>query len=223
MKRWIRFFQTRPCALLLLYWPFHSLWYEFLRRTHLPQESVWTVGCFLDEKIPFCEWFVIPYLSWYLGILGILLITLVTSKGDFLRTNALILSSLFLSMVFCTLVPNGIDPALRPDFQALGRENLLTKCVEWIYLLDSPPRNVFPSMHVSVAIAMYVSALRSERLLRGRFSRLFFGVWTLLIVCSTVFIKQHGILDVFAGVFVALSVIFFVFFVEKTCEKKGVI
>ena len=57
---------------LLLGWVFYFAMY-FLTEKLIPADSCTPVWCPLDDRIPFCEWFLIPYVGWYLLVAGSLL------------------------------------------------------------------------------------------------------------------------------------------------------
>ncbi len=220
MKSILDFLKNRKYALILLYWPIHSLWYELLRICYPDDSSVLIIESAWDKCIPFCEWFVIPYYSWYLCIAGVLIYTLVRCKREFFRASFLIVGCMLLPMIFCTLCPNGIDIALRPNFETLGRDNIATRLVQLIYAADTPARCVMPSMHVSVSFAMLFAVLKSKIMLKRPIYRSLAAVWCVAISLSTVFIKQHSILDVFAGIGTALLVLALALIAEKLYDKK---
>ncbi len=217
-------FKNKSYALLTLYFPLHFLWYELLRITLADSSDILYVSTELDSKIPFCEWFIIPYCLWYFYIAFMLFYSLKQSKREFLRADLMLTATMFLPMLFCTLCPNGIPLELRPDFSALGRENLATRLVELIYAADTPPRNVFPSVHTSVSCALFFIALRSESLKGRPLFKALCGIFSLSVVLSTVFIKQHSVLDLLAGIGVALPVlgadILIELFIEKRTERR---
>lgn len=219
MKKIASFIKEHKYCLILLYWPFHSLWYELLRIFNPDDTDVLMIESALDDKIPFCEWFVIPYYTWYVCIALTLLYPLFKSKREFLRANTLLIGCMVLPMVFCTFCPNGIDVSLRPDFETLGRENIATKLVEFIYLVDTPPRNVMPSMHVSVSWGMFFAVLQSKVMCKKTVWKILAGVWCVMISLSTVFVKQHSILDVFAGFAVGVLVFLLVYIGERIGDK----
>lgn len=220
MKKIVDFFKNHKYCLILLYWPIHMIWYELLRILNPDASKVLIIESALDKKIPFCEWFVIPYYSWYLCIAAILLYPLFRSKREFIRASLLLIGCMVLPMIFCTVCPNGIDVSLRPDFESLGRDNIATRLVQLIYIADSPPRNVMPSMHVSVSWAMFFAILQSKLMLKKPIFKALSFIWCVAISLSTVFIKQHSILDVFAGIGTAVIVFILVLFAEKSYNKK---
>ncbi|MBO5869221.1 MAG: phosphatase PAP2 family protein [Clostridia bacterium] len=215
MEKTNDFFKKRKYGLILLYWPIHFIWYELLKVSFPDDASVLIIESALDRMIPFCEWFVIPYYSWYLCIAATLLYPFFRCKREFIRASLLLIGCMVLPMIFCTLCPNGIDVSLRPDFETLGRDNIATRLVQLIYLADSPPRNVMPSMHVSVSWAMFFAVIQSKIMLKKPIFKALSGVWCIAISLSTVFIKQHSILDVFAGIGTAVLVAVTVYIAEK--------
>ena len=207
-------------SIILLYWPIHSIWYELLRIAYLDNNVV-IIESALDPKIPFCEWFIIPYCTWYFCIAAIVIYPLFKSdRREFLRSNLVLMGAMLIPMFICTFVPNGIDMALRPDFETLGRDNFAIDMVKMIYAADTPPRNVMPSMHVSISFAMFFVILQSKTMCKKAYAKVLAFVWCLMISASTVFIKQHSILDVYAGIAVAVAVALIGYFGEKIYDKR---
>ena len=127
---------------------------------------------------------------------------------------------MFIPMVICTAVPNGLSESIRPDFAALGRDNIAIHLVKFIYAADSPPRSVMPSMHCSVAVALFFAVIQSESLAYKKWPKICAGILSFLIVLSTVFIKQHSILDLFAGVMFGLAAALIVRIIEVRARKR---
>lgn len=88
---------------------------------------------------------------------------------------------------------------VRPEFEVDG---LFTFGMNIVYFLDTPT-NLFPSMHCSIAW-MAARLLLSSKHLKHRPTTCIcaFG-FSVLVFLSTLFTKQHVILDVFGGVLVA--------------------
>lgn len=219
MKKLIDYIKNNRYCLWLIYWPFHGLLYEAIRII-TADSQVLMIESPLDAKIPFCEWFIIPYVSWYLCIAGLTVFSVYKGKREFYRVNGLIIGCMVLPMIFCTVVPNGISIAMRPDFDTLGRDNILISLVKLIYAADSPPRNVMPSMHVSVSFAMFFAVIKSKFFKKNYIFKAFSGIWAVMISLSTVFIKQHSILDVFAGIGTAVLVFIIVIVAEAVYDRR---
>ena len=48
---------------LLLFWPLFGIMFSFVERFY-NVGSYYVMHCAFDDAIPFCEWFLIPYLFW---------------------------------------------------------------------------------------------------------------------------------------------------------------
>lgn len=156
--------------------------------------------CKLDDLFPFNEWFVIPYYLWFPFVAVIVAYLLFTSKKDYYKCC----SFLFIGMTICLLIysfwPNGQD--LRPDLNTLGRDNILITIVRNLYATDTNT-NVCPSIHVYNSIGIVIAIFHNEKLKRipwFKYSSLVLGI---LICLSTVFLKQHSVVDGICGILLA--------------------
>ena len=89
-----------------------------------------------------------------------------------------------------------VYPTALPRSETVG-EGFFAKSLEVNYSLD-PPYNCFPSLHVAWA---FVAALTCYRVHRG--VGLVALVWAAIIGVSTLFTKQHYVVDVIAGIAIA--------------------
>ena len=173
----------------LLFWPAYLLRY-FLIELFNPAQSYHVMHCVLDDKIPFCEFFLVFYVSWYVLIVGIHLYTLLYDVDTFCRYSKFLCVSMTMSTMVFLLYPSCQN--LRPA--ELPRDNFLSSVMGFLYTVDTPT-NVFPSEHVIGAIAALAAAAHTERLRKpGRLTIL--TALTVLICASTLFLKQHSALDV---------------------------
>lgn len=180
----------------LLFWPVYLLRY-FLIENWNPARSYHVMHCALDDRIPFCEGFLIFYVLWYLLIVGIHLYTLLYDADTFRRYSKFLTISITISTGIFLLCPS--CQQLRPA--QFPRDNLLSRAVGLLYAVDTNT-NVFPSEHVIGALAALAAAAHTERLRRpDRLAAL--SVLTVLICASTVFLKQHSVLDVLGGLTVS--------------------
>ena len=149
-----------------------------------------TIG--LDNIIPFNSIFIIPYIYWYLYIIIGFIFILVNSRKDYIR----IFISFFIGMSVCYIVyylyPTEIT---RPTIE---NSNILNYLVNIIYSLDRPV-NCFPSLHVLTTyfIMRYTKYKDSKK----RFY--YTQIVGILIILSTLFIKQHFIVDVVSAIVLA--------------------
>jgi len=144
--------------------------------------------------IPFQEWFIIPYMLWMVSIVALSLYTLLYDVDSFKRYMKFLTVSMSISTVIFLVYPSCQN--LRPE--VMPRQNLLSKCVELLYTADTNT-NVFPSEHAIGSIAVWLTTLRI-RGLRSPGKAIAVSILMLLICLSTVFLKQHSILDVLAAV-----------------------
>lgn len=176
---------------LLLFWPVYALGFILLEN-FVNGEQCHVIHCPLDDRIPFCEWFLIPYVFWYFCLFGISVYTLLYDVSVFRKFMKYLMLTTGAAFVVYILYPSRQE--LRP--QIFFRENVLTAVVKTLYHVDTNT-NVFPSLHVMHAFAILSAGLRAKGLEQDVW-KWFFGITTVLVCLSTVFLKQHSILD---GVF----------------------
>ena len=97
------------------------------------------------------------------------------------------------------------------------RENVFTDAVRWLYRTDTPT-NVLPSIHVFNSLAIHMSLTNCEALRDKKVIRYGSLVLTLLIIMSTMFLKQHSVIDVCCGATLALFGYLF-FYPQKAGEE----
>lgn len=143
----------------------------------------------LDDKIPFVEAFVIPYVLWYPLLFGVGIALLLTDEVGFRRYMLFVGISFFSILTLNIIFPNAQE--LRPD--PLPRDNFFTDIIEMIYKADTNT-NVIPSMHVVGAMGAVVAVFCSKSF--NSWWRIGVLVLSVLTTLSTVLIKQHSALDV---------------------------
>jgi membrane-associated phospholipid phosphatase len=172
----------------------------------------------LDDYIPFNEWFVIPYLLWFLYIFVTVAYFFFTSKNDYYKCCAYLFIGMTICLIIYSIWPNG--HYLRVNLSSLGRENILIDIVARIYRLDTST-NVLPSIHVYNSIAANIAIRKSERLKNIKWLQVATLILTVLICMSTVFLKQHSILDVFSAIILNIIMYMIVYIPDwKGATKK---
>ena len=191
LKRLRAILRQNPHLRYILFLPAFLICFFTLERLIAPEDVRWWVYSPLDDLIPFWEGFVIPYYFWYplLFVTGLLL--LLKDVPNFKNYMRFLIFGFGGALLFCLIVPNG--QLLRPE--AFSNDNALSRLVGLMYSMDTNT-NVFPSMHVIGSVAAAGAAWKSAALKKLRLP------WTLLAVAvslSTVFIKQHSVLDIFGA------------------------
>lgn len=177
---------------LLLYWPLYGLFFMTLERG-LKLDYTYVSSVF-DSFIPFCEFFIIPYYFWFLFIIGMLIYSLLYNIDTFRKYMWYIIITYSVTLVIYILWPTAQN--LRPS--TFARDNLFTDIVEFLYGFDTNT-NVCPSLHVIGSFAVFFAAWNDDYLSKPKF-RICFLVVTILICISTVFLKQHSVIDIIFGV-----------------------
>lgn len=182
---------------LLLFWPVFGLAFLFLERFQ-PQRSYRPMYCALDDLIPFCEWALLPYLFWFVFLIGALAYTFFFDVRAFRRMMRFVIVTCGVTIALYLLFPT--CQQLRPN--VFVRDNALTRFVVWFYAFDTNT-NVCPSLHV-IGSAAAMLALWDCRALQTRAWKWGAGLTALCISLSTLFMKQHSVLDVLCAVPVCL-------------------
>jgi len=181
---------------LLLGWVVYFSLY-FLTENLIPEEACHVIHCRLDDLIPFNEWFLIPYVFWYLLIVVSLGYFALYNTDSFRRLQIFIIVTQMTAMLIYILYPNRQD--LRPE--EFLRDNLLTRGVAFLYAFDTNT-NVCPSLHVAYSIGIASVWLKEKG--SGVLWKSFVVVAVILICMSTCFIKQHSAMDALVALPVCL-------------------
>ncbi len=179
--------------LWLLYWPIYSLLFLYAERFY-QVEQYHVMYCRLDDLIPFCEIFVIPYLFWFVYLIGMHIYTLLYDVDAFRKMMKFIVLTYSVTIVIYFIFPTCQE--LRPI--TFDRDNFLTRFMARFYRFDTST-NVCPSIHVIGSLAVMFTALHTKGSER-RGWKAAFVVCAILICISTVFLKQHSVLDVLAAI-----------------------
>ena len=181
---------------LLLGWVGYFILY-FLTENLIPADACHPVHMWLDDVIPFCEWFLIPYVFWYALIVISLGYFLLYNVDSFKRLQTYIIITQILAMACYILYPTRQD--LRPT--EFVNDNFLTQCVGFLYAFDTNT-GVCPSLHVAISLGI-LSVWTKEKGAR-KWWKAFVAVSVVLICLSTMFLKQHSAVDFFAAIPVCL-------------------
>ncbi len=190
--------------LMLLYWPLFSLVFQLLEHR---QGIEWiAVRSRFDGMIPFCEYFIIPYYFWFVYLVWMLVYTFFFDIPSFKKYMTFIIISYSLTCLIYVIIPT--EQNLRIDLSE--RSNVFEDLVWQLQTSIDNNKNVCPSLHVTGSFAVLFTAWNSERY-RSVFWRAVFIAITVLISVSTVFLKQHSIIDIAAAVGLCFAIYPFVF------------
>lgn len=199
---------------LLLFWPAYILRYIIIENLNPAAEYV-TVWCPLDDWIPFQEGFLIFYVMWYVFIVGMHLYTLLFDITSFRRYTKFLVISILISTATFLLFPTcqELRPAVFP------RDNYLTRLVQMIYSVDTST-NVCPSEHVIGSVAVLLAAFHTKSLCSpGKLTAI--SVLAVLISVSTVFLKQHSVVDIIAALPVCVVAYILTYGIKRKTPPGG--
>lgn len=195
MKRIREYINANRYVLILVYWIFHFCWYQALQSVTMGRDP-FPISCAADRLIPFSEWFILPYILWYVQIAAVSVYLLLKNKEVFTRLYIYMFGGMFVCMTICTVIPMYFD---RTGIAMYPNDNLLTDCVRLVQGID-PPTTVLPSMHVFVTVGLHAALAKDKAFAENRpavFASAFFAA----VVCAaTVFTKQHSVCDVAAAI-----------------------
>lgn len=193
----------------------YFVWFTLLEK--YVDETFYAVHIKLDDFIPFCEWFIFPYLIWFPFVAVVVLYFFFHNKSEFYHICAFLFGGMTICLFIYTIWPNG--QVLRPDLALLGRENIATCLVGFIYGADTPT-NVCPSIHVFNSLGVCIAIYRSAEFAQNKPIRSITLLLTILICLSTVFLKQHSVFDGICATILALVFTKLVYLPRYTLVKE---
>lgn len=194
MKTFRTYLKTATPA--LIYLVIYLVWFGILER--MPGRDYSIIHLKIDDKIPFCEYFIIPYLFWFFYVAWIFIYLLFQNKDDYRKCCIFLFSGMTVFLIVSTLFPN--IQYLRPAY--MPRENIFSTMVTYLYQIDTCT-NIWPSIHVYNSLGVYLAVVNNDRLASKKWVRVTCFTLTISIVLSTVFLKQHSMFDVMTAFIMA--------------------
>ena len=187
---------------LFIYAIIYLSWFGYLEKTVKRPANL--IHMNLDDKIPFCEVFIVPYLLWFVYISAVVLYFFFKDKQDYYRACTFLFTGMTVFLVVSTLWPNGhhLRPAVMP------RDNIFSTMVAMLYKTDTPT-NLWPSIHVYNSLGAHFAVFRNEKLHRKPVVHIGSLVLCVSIILSTMFLKQHSVFDVLTA-FIMAAVMYIV-------------
>ena len=198
-------------AWVFLYAFIYFPWFSYVEK-HITK-NFHVIHTALDEKIPFIEAFIIPYYLWFPFMVVPVLYFLWKDKEEFYAVTKFLIIGMTVFLIISSIYPNG--QILRPT--TFERDNIFVDMVKQLYKVDTPT-NIFPSIHVYNSIGIYIAVKNSKHLKSYKWVQVSTLILTVLIILSTVFLKQHSVLDVVGAGLMAVPV----YYVSYVYEPKKV-
>ena len=152
----------------------------------------------IDDFIPFCEIFVVPYLLWFFYVPAVLIYLFFRDRKGY-RDNAVFLcTGMAVFLVVSALCPNVQHLRL----EEFPRDNVFTRLIGLLWKADTPT-NLFPSIHVYNSLGAHLAVMHSETLSKNKRIRIGSLVLCVSVILSTMLIKQHSAFDVLTAFLMA--------------------
>ena len=146
----------------------------------------------VDDMIPFCEVFIIPYLLWFAYSVGFTFYMLLEDEKSYHEIGTFLAIGMTAFLAVSIVFPNIL--MLRPE--TMPRDNIFTDLCRMLYAVDTPT-NVSPSIHVYNSIAVMIAVWKTDaQLMRSRIVKVLMTALGFMIILSTMFLKQHSFSDV---------------------------
>lgn len=190
-----QYFKKHPIIFMMVYTALYFVIFSFLEATVKPKFIIHSP---IDDYIPFCEYFIVPYLMWFIYVPAVLFYLVYNDTDSFWAMVKMMFVGNMLCLLIYALFPNGVIPK-RP----VAADNIFAQLVNVLYRNDTPT-NVCPSIHVLDTLSAHIALTRS-RYLKASFPLKMASFAFFIMICiSTVTLKQHSIIDVFASLLLML-------------------
>lgn len=111
----------------------------------------------IDDYIPFCEIFVVPYLIWFLYVPAVLVYLFFRDRKGY-RNNAVFLCvGMAVFLIVSAICPNIQQLRL----QEFPRDNVFTHLIGLLWKTDTPT-NLFPSIHVYNSLGAHFAVMHNR-------------------------------------------------------------
>ena len=176
----------------------------FITKLFLNNEFV--LNNHLDEQIPFVPYFIYFYISWYILLF---LVPIIYMKYDKKALKKYTYTN-FISVLVCGIIfiifPTTIN---RPNIEVTS---ITTWLVNTIYYFDTPAVNCLPSIH---SLICFIFILCNSKANIKTSYKCIIDILSVLIILSTLFIKQHVIYDVLSA-FIVSSITYIIVTKKET-------
>lgn len=192
------FLKEYPHAWTIGYFAIYLVWFFWLEgRAHQPY---YVIHFPLDDYIPFCEYFIVPYFLWFVYIAAVFAWLFLKDRKNFYQYVVFLYTGMTLFLVASTVYPNG--HLLRP--LEFSRDNIFIKMVCFLYWADTST-NILPSIHVFNSIAAHMAVMNTPSLKDKKWTVGCSRLLCVSIILSTMFLKQHSCIDVILGILLAIG------------------
>ncbi len=169
----------------------------------------------LDDQIPFCKFFIVPYVLWFFYVAFHVIYICYKEEAIYTPFSRMLFFGMSLFLLISAIFPNMQD--LRPS--VVGGQDIFSNLIRHLYETDTPT-NIFPSIHVYNTLVIMIAIHKgSSPLFQNKIYKIMADGLGLAIVLSTMFLKQHCVLDVIGAVLLT-GIAYSLFFPSSDSKKK---
>lgn len=197
----------------VLYIPIYL--YTFFTLENMEYKETTIIHMPLDDIIPFCKYFIIPYLMWFIYMFAAIAFFFFYSRREFIRYATFLIIGMSVCLAIYVLFPSELQ--LRPV--TVDTSDIFGYLVNIIYRTDTPT-NVCPSIHCLNSFATHIAIVKCEYFRkRPALIRLSF-ILMVMICLSTLFLKQHSVYDVMGAALLAVILYILVYKIFSPTKDK---
>lgn len=154
------------------------------------------IGSTLDSYIPFVPSFIYFYMMWYPFEIFTLFYIYKKDKKNYINTLVSLSLSLLIMHSIFIIYPTMVERPVVDSF------NSLTSLIVYLTFKSDTPVNCFPSGHCMLCFVMIFSVIRSKGIILKK--KYILVIINILIVLSTLFVKQHVLYDVIGSLIISV-------------------
>lgn len=160
-------------------------------------QNPYVLGSSLDDKMPFIPQFVWIYIFWYTMLFWVPYYIFAKNKDSFYKyAVTFVITTLIAGVIFVSF-PNTVVRANIID------NNTACKAVKLIYTLDDPGINCLPSIHCLYSF-LFIFGILDTKSNSPKWMKILIITLSILVVLSTLFIKQHVLYDAIAAFIIGI-------------------
>ena len=205
----------RHTLIIPIYGLIYLICFYYLEQNIVLDSDVHIIHMRIDDYIPFCEYFIVPYMLWFLYIVVTVIYFIFQDKKEYYQLIINLFTGMSLFLIISYVYPNG--QTLRPD--TFIRDNIFVEMVRQLYSTDTPT-NILPSIHVFNSLAALIAILRNRNLQKHKWILYSASILTTCIIMATVFLKQHSVMDVITGILLSAILYIFIYKIDYSILIK---
>ena len=155
----------------------------------------------LDDLFPFVSEFIYLYVFWYILLFAVPYLYYKYDKEALKKYTYINFISVCICSIIFVLFPTTI---IRPEINSSGITNSI---LNMIYSMDVPAVNCFPSIHCLICFIFILCNIKSKL---PSIYKYLINILSVLIVLSTLLIKQHVIVDALGSLVISILVYIYV-------------